>query len=565
MREVGGQGDLWLIKAGDKIIGPYDHAEVIKKLLSREIAVIDEISKPLSRWRYVREEPAFRAIVEQIRFENLNARDDTMATVTAADPLDLTPTPTQIDTPVVSTRSVEAVKSQGESAPTKRYGLRSDETREAVRHEKKSNLAITLSAIVVIALGGFWFIKNKTGQGHAFKGASFSSLKRSGLSALSYGDYREALANLREAQNLNSSDVDVQLGLASMILKVEGQTAAARRLVSEIQTAQLTEEQKKRSDLILSYADLAENEAKAAADRLKAYTETVDDIDKAIAFNKAVALEATKESKEAKKTLQPILSDHRYGPPARVLLALMTADSNQEIAVENLKPVLDNGNYRPRPFQQEALVLQSYLQIKANNPKSADAAVTAALSEDPYATSLFSYDPALYLQAINWAQLRNYCQQIEETFSKSVEAKTLLAICELKADRQARALELMKDALAQAPQDQLLLANNAYLLLEFGKDDEAKGSLRLAMRNSDSMQTLLLMARACEESNDAICERESYKKVLHLDSHHLTALVGLAELELRAGDAEAALNHYKEASSIDPTFSPLLRLKEKLP
>ena len=67
MREVGGQSELWLIKAGDRIVGPFEHAEVIKRLLSREIAVIDEISKPMSRWRFVREEPAFLAVVEQIR------------------------------------------------------------------------------------------------------------------------------------------------------------------------------------------------------------------------------------------------------------------------------------------------------------------------------------------------------------------------------------------------------------------------------------------------------------------------------------------------------------------
>lgn len=564
MKEVGGQGELWLVKSGDKITGPFEHSEVIKKLLSRELAVIDEISKPTSRWRYVREEPAFRAVVEQIRSENLNVRDDTMATITATDPLDLTPTPTQVDNPIVPSRPTEpqrAYSHPGVSA--KSYGLRSEEKYET----KKSNTPLILAVVIAIGLAGFWFVKTKSAStnGGSLKGASFSTLKRGGLNAIESGDYREALARLKEAQNLSNTDSDVQLGLAAMLLKVEGQTAAARRIVSEVQATSISDEQKKKSDLILSFADLSENDPRAAIERLKAYTKTEDDLDKAIAFNKSVALEAVKESVEAKRTLQGILSDHRYGPPARVLLALMTADSSQEIAVENLKPVIDNGNYRPRPFQQEALVLQSYLQIKAKSTKSAEAAITSALSEDPYATSLFSYDPALYLQAINWSQLRPYCQKVETAFAKSVEAKTLLAICELKADRQARALELMNDALAQAPQDQLLLANNAYLLLEFGKDEEAKGSLRLAMRNSDSMQTLLLMARACSDSGDVICERESYKKVLHLDPHHLTALVGLAELELKAGDAESALSHYKEGLALDPTFAPLVRLKEKLP
>ncbi len=552
MREVGGQSELWLIKAGDRIVGPFEHAEVIKRLLSREIAVIDEISKPMSRWRFVREEPAFLAVVEQIRTENLNARDDTMATLTttAVDPMDLTPTPTQVDS--YPMRSVEP----------KSYGLQKEVRSAPVA---KSNLPLIIAAIVVVAFAAFWYAKSTAKRGGALQ-ASFSTLKRTGLNAINAGDYRDALLNLREAQNVNSSDIDVQISLAAMLLKVEGQSAAARRLISDVLASpNISSENKKKSDAILSYADLLENEPSQAVARLSSYNKIEDELDRVIAFNKSVALEATKQSRDAKRALQPILSDAKYGPPSRLLLAIMTADSNQEIAVENIRPVIDGGNYRPRPFQQEALVIQAYLQMKAQNIKTAEAAITAALTEDPYATSLFSYDPALYLQAINWAQLRKYCQGIESGFSKSVEAKTLLAVCELKSDRQARALELMDNALAQAPQDQLLLANNAFLLLEFGKDDEAKGSLRLAMRSSDSLQTLLLMARACNGTNDAICERESYKKVLHLDPRHLTALVGLAELELRAGDAEAALKHYKEALSIDPSFAPLLRLKEKLP
>ena len=562
MREVGGQSELWLIKAGDRIVGPFEHAEVIKRLLSREIAVIDEISKPMSRWRYVREEPAFLSVVEQIRSENLNTRDDTVATVTttAVDPLDLTPTPTQVDHLM---KTVESTHRE-ESIPAKRYGLQKEE-RSVQLAPAKSNLPLIAAALLVAALAAFWYFKT-TSQRVGVLQASFSTLKRSGLNAINAGDYRDALLHLREAQNVNSGDVDVQVSLAAMLLKVEGQTAAARRIISDVLASpDVSPENKKKSDVILSYADLLENEPARAVSRLAAYTKIEDELDRVIAFNKSVALEATKQSREAKLILQPILSDPKYGPPSRLLLAIMTADSNQEIAVENIRPVIDGGDYRPRPFQQEALVIQAYLQMKAQNTKTAEAAITAALTEDPYATGLFSYAPSLYLQAINWAQLRKYCQAIERGFPKSVEATTLLAVCELKSDRQARALELMDNALAQAPQDQLLLANNAFLLLEFGKDDEAKGSLRLAMRSSDSLQTLLLMARACGGSRDAICERESYKKVLHLDPRHLTALVGLAELELRAGDAEAALQHYKQAMTIDPSFAPLLRLKEKLP
>ncbi len=69
--------DQWLVKSGDHILGPFTTAVVVEKVRSKELVVIDEISQPRSRWRYIRDVPAFAAIVEEVRRGHAAAREDT--------------------------------------------------------------------------------------------------------------------------------------------------------------------------------------------------------------------------------------------------------------------------------------------------------------------------------------------------------------------------------------------------------------------------------------------------------------------------------------------------------
>lgn len=70
----------WLIKSENRIMGPYGFDEVLDLLRKRQISIIDEVRDPETRWLYVRENPEFKNIVEEIRQE-IDAKQESTKTL----------------------------------------------------------------------------------------------------------------------------------------------------------------------------------------------------------------------------------------------------------------------------------------------------------------------------------------------------------------------------------------------------------------------------------------------------------------------------------------------------
>ncbi|RYZ73257.1 MAG: tetratricopeptide repeat protein, partial [Proteobacteria bacterium] len=67
----------WLVKSGDRVLGPYTTEEVGRLLRAKEIVVIDEVISPQARWAYVRDVSAFNSVVDEIRRGQAQSREDT--------------------------------------------------------------------------------------------------------------------------------------------------------------------------------------------------------------------------------------------------------------------------------------------------------------------------------------------------------------------------------------------------------------------------------------------------------------------------------------------------------
>jgi hypothetical protein len=68
---------LWLVKSGDRVLGPFATNEVVRRLRAKELVVIDEVIAPQSRWRHIRDEALFSNVVDEIRTGLMSVRDDT--------------------------------------------------------------------------------------------------------------------------------------------------------------------------------------------------------------------------------------------------------------------------------------------------------------------------------------------------------------------------------------------------------------------------------------------------------------------------------------------------------
>lgn len=65
----------WMIKSENKVLGPYSYEQIEDLLKKRQISLIDEVRDMNTRWLYIRESEALKAIVDEIR-EELAQTDD---------------------------------------------------------------------------------------------------------------------------------------------------------------------------------------------------------------------------------------------------------------------------------------------------------------------------------------------------------------------------------------------------------------------------------------------------------------------------------------------------------
>jgi tetratricopeptide (TPR) repeat protein len=73
-----GNGELvWLVKSGDRILGPFSVDAIEARLGSRDLVAIDEVCSPGGRWHYLRDEPRFAKALETLRNSTFNQREDT--------------------------------------------------------------------------------------------------------------------------------------------------------------------------------------------------------------------------------------------------------------------------------------------------------------------------------------------------------------------------------------------------------------------------------------------------------------------------------------------------------
>ncbi len=69
----------WLVKCENKILGPYNFEQIEDLISKKQISLIDEIRDPLTRWLYIRENPEFKRIIEDVRSQ-IDAKNDATTT-----------------------------------------------------------------------------------------------------------------------------------------------------------------------------------------------------------------------------------------------------------------------------------------------------------------------------------------------------------------------------------------------------------------------------------------------------------------------------------------------------
>lgn len=67
----------WMIKSENKVLGPYSYDQIEDLLKKKQVSLIDEVRDMNTRWLYIREAEALKAIVDEIREELARVDDHT--------------------------------------------------------------------------------------------------------------------------------------------------------------------------------------------------------------------------------------------------------------------------------------------------------------------------------------------------------------------------------------------------------------------------------------------------------------------------------------------------------
>lgn len=167
-------GKKWLIKSENKILGPYNFEQVIVLIRKKQISIIDEVRDPETRWLYVRENPEFKVIVNEMRSE-IDARtegtktfqstaskslEDTSMQKTKTDLnlfTDITIEPKDITvTSEVITTSAPALIPPPKAEKAKVYGVQTDAVVQKRLSLFSNRILISTVLVAVFALSSFF-------------------------------------------------------------------------------------------------------------------------------------------------------------------------------------------------------------------------------------------------------------------------------------------------------------------------------------------------------------------------------------------------------------------------
>jgi tetratricopeptide (TPR) repeat protein len=617
----------WLVKSGDRILGPYSTDDLGQLIREKEVVVIDEVMAPQSRWAYVRDVEAFQPVVEEIRRGLMHSREDTEvqgytspirndvskpASSTSStpaidhnDPTHITQTQTTPDlgsmtafkpkdsmsqntftstatlgpsaAGVVSKKTPKATPPKPKYVPPPPVKLTMDplphHNQDAVKEANKDALAtpqkqyvrprmgggksglIIGTFVLILAAGFIIYTVLKSPKTHTV--ANVDNLQTQASVAWKRGEFDRAL-ELYRALNHDQPDQPLTAArLAILMMKIEGQTVEAKRVIDSAKINVKDDEQKSALAIASGLAELQNDDAKQAAiDFGQAGPSWIASFDAGVAFTLTKNWpEASRAFANAGENAVALLM------LARTHLSAAESGSGRAVARREADESIKKALIQAPDYQQESLLVAAYVDSLTGNVKRANKEILEAVETDPNQTNDHFHDPALSLDQVSWSKLLPYCQGLSKSLNSRVST-AMMGLCLAKSNQLQEASRLVEAELIKEPSDTYLHAVNAYLHTLADRDDAARASLTLSIKNGNSRLAQILSARLCSREKQDACAEDAWSKLASETNPPIASIIGLAQLREQKGDTAAANALLVKAESMSPKYLPLLRLRE---
>ncbi|HZR22907.1 MAG TPA: tetratricopeptide repeat protein [Vicinamibacterales bacterium] len=370
-----------------------------------------------------------------------------------------------------------------------------------------------------------------------------------GAITLARGDQRGAEAVLRGAVAQVPSSVEAHVALADFLILNQRMADAERELLTTVQ-AHPTDELANRS---LASFYVTTNRPAAAEPYLKAAAAVKDQ-----RYQSSLALAdyytADRRFQDARAVLEPAITDHVQGVPARVRLAAIEEEVGSHQTARQMLDAVLKKNKTP-----EALALDAQLLLRDDRFEEASASARAALDQDPHLPA------ANYVAAVIDLK-RGQLDSAEHGFREARNSSRLAAAANLQLAQtklaQRRPADAMEFALAAGDSYDARLTL-ARALVANGNDDSAREQLtRLESQNPKDAEPIVLLAKVNLSEARFDAARQEAVRALALAPESVDALMIAGQASLATNDMAGAEEYLAKAAARVPSFAATTMLAQ---
>jgi thioredoxin-like negative regulator of GroEL len=547
----------YLVKSSSKVIGPFSEEELIDLLIHNQISLLDEIKKPYSRWIYLREDKHFREVIERVRQQIDQLKDDTegatltfTATKRVSD--DLTPTPIGRHTPVI----------QSDAAEIQALKTKHSEALKEIKNATERNAQADLYRNHIEPL-------SPTPNPVQWKSFAIAALV---VLLMGYLFFNRILH--REEENPQSQF------FKAMALK-QNQMAMSSYQAMTTQERMNVKVQKMVLPLMANF-DKGNLEVK---DSLMQLLQSVDDKKEKSVFANSIGLSYLHEQNwnEATRYFEAAVKYDVNNPAPLINLAthkLLTG--NPSLALEDYRRLLRSSMFTENGVFANTLY-KSYLQFsfihafyKTYSPLDlqarqkgyavyrADLESIGQGFEKQYFLSFevnyfmflihleflqsaveqqfrnllrntlsegshFYKSPDLFWEMADWKSMRDYCDQ---TSIKSLQVSLFKTLCYLRSNQETDAERNIKENILQFPKEKDAMLTYAVYLQKVGKYDEAKAQTDVILKSEPSHRLAQWVQSAiCVEAARESCSAKVLREILKANYGNIASWVDLFRLD----------------------------------
>lgn len=581
------QDGQWLIKSSGEIKGPFTFDEVVQGLYSKEFALIDEIAKKFSRWKYIRDEEDFHEIINKIK-NSKEFRSDNTITNSVTDVLTEDLSDKILSFSGSKDNLIESVKEelhkieekieQGKKNQTKQEAQATSPNIEEdpqqivkkyisekeLKSRAKRNFIIQLFLIIFIIATGFYFFWPKKEIP-----LSVVDIRNRALREMSYGDWNRATQDLRKIIEMNHNDFEARY-LLSYALYAAGDAIGANHELETLMLLPISQKMQTQVYNLMGIMQIKNFNLEQAQEFFKKSQAIDSQFLQAIYNNGVVEYLSDKISSAQIEVMQALDKGAKNGAVLLSLTGILSRaihdDSENNGTLEQIDKLLSIIKFQvdsEMQYRQELLIASAYIFFLKKDMESMTQAISKSLTIDPDLTSDHISD-LTYYNMITWDQISEWVKQMRDGQPENMDLKTLYGYAKFRGSEKLKGKEILEGLLTSSYHNVSNQILHAYTLWKLGRDSDAKAALQPILTNTEEPLPFYFLGKICLKDMNWSCATDNFNKVLKIRKNDLGAITGLAEVAFHQHNNQQSDSYLKTALFISPYYLPALSLKERM-